>query len=90
MLDNKVLIHRSASIAVLLALLWGFWRSWSKDYGMYSVGVALVLAVLAAVGGVIMFYFHVPNFIQPVHLLLSALMFAFMVWAVLRTTSKTS
>lgn len=90
MLDIKVLIHRSASIAVLLALLWGFWRSWSKDYGVASVGVALVLAVLTAVGGVVMFYLHVPKFIQPIHLLLSALTFAFMVWAVLRTTSKSN
>lgn len=90
MLDIKVLIHRSASIAVLLALLWGFWRSWSKDYGVASVGIALVLAILTVVGGVVMFYLHVPKFIQPIHLLLSVLMFAFMVWAVLRTTSNSN
>ncbi len=87
LLDDYVLIHRSSSILILLLLLFGFWRSWRNDYGIRSVGIALVLAILVAAGGAIMFYLDVPRFIQPIHLVFSAIMFAYLVHANLRTTA---
>lgn len=90
MLDITVLIHRSFSISIFVLGIWLFWRNYKNDYSFYSLGVFQVFTFLEIVAGVIMFYFEVPKFLQPLHLLLSAGMFATAFWVVLRGTISTN
>lgn len=85
MLDAKVLIHRSGSLLIFLLLAWMFWRNWRNDYALHSVTLAFWLISVEVIIGTIMYYFNVPSFLQPVHLMLSTGAFALLVWGLLRT-----
>jgi cytochrome c oxidase assembly protein subunit 15 len=85
MLDAKVLIHRSGSILIFGLLAWMFWRNWRNDYALHSLTVAFWLIFLEVIVGTVMYYFNVPKFLQPIHLMLSTGAFALLVWGVLRT-----
>lgn len=85
MLDSKVLIHRSGSLLFFLMVGWLYYRNFARDYNLFSVKALLALVLIEILVGVILYYIQVPAFLQPVHLVLSTLMFAFWCWAVLRT-----
>jgi heme A synthase len=85
MLDSTILIHRSSSIAIFLLLAWLFWRNWRNEYAVHSVGMAFLFVVLEVLVGASLYYFHIPNWLQPIHLMLSTGTFALLVWALFRT-----
>ncbi len=85
MLDNQILIHRSTSILVFLLTAWLFWRNWRNEYAVHAVGMAFLFVALEIAVGASMYYFNLPNFLQPIHLLLSTGTFALLIWALLRT-----
>ncbi len=85
MLDHQILIHRSTSILVFLLMAWLFWRNWRNEYAVHAVGMAFLFVVLEIAVGASMYYFHLPKFLQPIHLLLSTGTFALLIWALLRT-----
>ena len=64
---------------------WLYYRNFSGDYNLFAVKALLALVLLEIVAGVVLYYLHVPAIVQPIHLFLSTLMFAFWGWAVLRT-----
>jgi len=85
LLDAKVLIHRSGSLLILLIISWLYWRNFSRDYNLFAIKSLFALVLLEIVVGIVLYYIHVPAFAQPIHLLLSTLMFAYWSWAILRT-----
>jgi cytochrome c oxidase assembly protein subunit 15 len=85
LLDSTILIHRSSSIAIFLLLAWLFWRNWRNEYAVHSVGMAFLFVVLEVLVGASLYYFHIPNWLQPIHLMLSTGTFALLVWALFRT-----
>ena len=89
LLDNRVLIHRSVSLAILFLLAWLFWRNWRNEYAVHSVGFAFLFILLEVIVGAVMYYIHIPAFLQPIHLMLSTGSFALLVWAIMRTRPLT-
>jgi cytochrome c oxidase assembly protein subunit 15 len=85
LLDAKILVHRSFSVLIFISSAWLFWRNYKMDYSFWSLGALIVFVILEIVAGAVMYYFNVPKVLQPVHLLLSVGMFAFVFWAVLRS-----
>jgi cytochrome c oxidase assembly protein subunit 15 len=85
LLDHTILIHRSSSIAIFLLLTWLFWRNWRNEYAVHSVGMAFLFVILEITVGASMYYFHLPQWLQPIHLMLSTGTFALLVWALFRT-----
>lgn len=85
MLDNRVLIHRSGSLLILVLSAWLFWRNWRNDYTVHSIGFALSLVILEVVVGAVLYYFSMPKFMQPIHLLLSSGTFALFAFALFKT-----
>lgn len=71
--------HRSFSILIVALHIWlGYvlWKSGIKDRQIQNLTKALMVVLgLVIVFGVIMAYFAIPPFAQPLHLLLSSLMF---------------
>lgn len=71
--------HRSFSILIVALHIWlGYvlWKSGVQDNWIKNLmNALLVVLALTIVFGVIMAYFAIPPFAQPVHLLLSTLMF---------------
>jgi len=88
MLDITVLVHRSFSIVIFLSGIWLFWRNYKNDYAFYSLGVFLVFVFAEIIAGAVMYYFDIPKWLQPVHLLLSVGMFASVVWALARSRMR--
>ena len=85
MLDSTILIHRSSSLIIFFLVAWLFWRNWRNEYAVHSVGMAFLLVVLEVIVGACMYYFSLPQWMQPIHLLLSTGTFALLVWALVRT-----
>ena len=73
-LGNDVLVHRSLSILVLVAnvlLVWRIRGLGSRETRLGRCGPLLVgILALEALAGAGMYYFEVPAFLQPVHLVL--------------------
>ena len=85
LLDNGIYVHRSVSLLVLALLAWLFWRNWRNEYAVHSVGFAFLFILLEVIIGAVMYYFHIPKILQPVHLMLSTGTFALLAWAIMRT-----
>ncbi len=73
------LVHRSFSILLLLLhglLVVYLFKSGTRGHGLSKAGIILViLVVVEIISGVVMAYFGIPPFLQPLHLLLSTLIF---------------
>lgn len=85
LLDYKVLIHRSFSLAILLLISWLYWRNFADDYSLKSIKSLFLFVFLEIVAGIILYYFSMPAFTQPLHLLLSVAMIAYLMRAIMRT-----
>ncbi|MEO1052579.1 MAG: COX15/CtaA family protein [Bacteroidota bacterium] len=87
------LIHRSLSILVLLlhvALTFVLMKAYEPDVFLVRLAKGLVAVILGTIiSGVILSYFAVPAFAQPIHLFLGTVSFGlqFMVWLRLRSYS---
>lgn len=84
LLDNKVLIHRSASLLFVFAVVWMYWRNWKFDYSMSTVKWLGWLVAAEVVFGIVLYYFSIPKFAQPLHLLIGIILFSVLWWQLLR------
>ncbi len=88
LLDVKILIHRSFSLVLIAGVFWIFWINWKNDYNMHSAYSLLVITLIEIVAGIILYYFDVPKFAQPIHLLLGIIMFSYLFWMFIRTSTR--
>jgi heme a synthase len=94
-LGAQFLIHRSFSLLLLgLHLYFAFmvWKSKLIEPRIIKLTISLVaLIVIVIFSGVVMAYFAIPAFIQPIHLLLGSLIigFQYYIWLELGTYNKT-
>lgn len=94
-LDWNFYVHRSFSLVVLVAQLAVIYQL-RKDFQatvltkLAKVLISLVIASIAT--GVVMAYFNVPAFAQPIHLVLAILMIGvqFVAWLIINPTRKSS
>ncbi len=68
-------IHRSFSILVVLVNTWLLWYDKKMQLGLSKLRWVIVLIALEALTGVIMYYFDFPFLSQPLHLVVSSLLF---------------
>jgi cytochrome c oxidase assembly protein subunit 15 len=80
-------IHRSLSLIIIIAagaLVYSLWKKGHLTKGYQNFTVVLTVILVAEVLlGVIMAYFGVPPFAQPLHLLLSALILGVLIYQLL-------
>ena len=68
-------VHKATSIIVSLLVIFVFWRSLSHVV-LQRIGMFLFLIVLLLMAaGIFLASFNIPAFIQPIHLLLSSILF---------------
>jgi len=77
-------IHRSFSIVVILTNCWIFFLNKKSGYPIPLVLGVLSLIGLEALTGILMQYFHFPFLSQPLHLLLSAVLFGLQFYILLQ------
>lgn len=77
MLPSVFKVHRSFSIAVVLAVLWLWWKGRDQLSQKRSFKGVVAIVIAEVVVGIILAYGAVPAPMQPVHLLLAILWFAF-------------
>ena len=83
-LDWQFYFHRSFSIVVTALSFW-LWRDNIKNKrGINEMGIIFSLIILEIIFGIILAYFSLPKFAQPVHLLLGTLIFGFQFYALTR------
>ncbi|GAA3509404.1 hypothetical protein GCM10022393_22270 [Aquimarina addita] len=68
-------IHRSFSIIIVLINGWLFWQHKKLQLALSKLNWVLILIALEAFTGILMFYFDFPFLSQPLHLVLSSLLF---------------
>ncbi|MFD2561601.1 COX15/CtaA family protein [Aquimarina rubra] len=68
-------IHRSFSILVVVINTWLIWYSKKMQFGLSKLNWVLILIGLEALTGILMYYFDFPFLSQPLHLVLSSLLF---------------
>jgi len=74
-LNNIFSIHKIMGIALAVACLLVTWRSLNNT-GLQKNAIAILITVLLSVAsGLVMAGLHIPAFVQPVHLLLSSILF---------------
>ena len=79
-------VHRSFSAVVLLANLWMGWllyRSLGFDHSLTRLALGMIVVVSVAIAsGATLGHLRMPAFVQPTHLLASALLFGlqFLIW----------
>jgi cytochrome c oxidase assembly protein subunit 15 len=77
-------IHRTFSIAVLLLNIYVVLRLYRAGQRIRPAGSLLLLLTLEILTGVILTYFSMPAFIQPIHLLLASVIFGVQVYLLLQ------
>jgi cytochrome c oxidase assembly protein subunit 15 len=83
-LDSAFSIHKITGIALAVVCLLVFWQSISYT-AMQKNAIAVLITVLLSVAtGLVMASLHIPAFVQPVHLLLSSVLFILLFNARLR------
>jgi cytochrome c oxidase assembly protein subunit 15 len=90
----SVLVHRSLSIVILFtnaAAVWMIRRNPAAPAPVNWAGYGLLACIAAEIGiGAILYYFAVPAVLQPVHLLLAAVMagLQWYLWIATRATAS--
>lgn len=68
-------IHRSFSILVVFINAWLLWYNKKIQLGLSKLNWVIILIGLEALTGILMYYFDFPFLSQPLHLVLSSLLF---------------
>ncbi|RZT00340.1 COX15/CtaA family protein [Aquimarina brevivitae] len=68
-------IHRSFSIVVTLVNIWLFYKNRKLNLELNGMNWVMILIGLEVVTGILMYYFDFPFLSQPLHLVLSSLLF---------------
>ncbi|KAB2810349.1 COX15/CtaA family protein [Phaeocystidibacter luteus] len=83
-IDVLIYIHRSASLAVTGFIIYLWWVLRKNGKSRRYLNAALMMVLASTASGAILFYFDLPKFLQPVHLLLSAGIVATLTWGWVR------
>ncbi|XOV95098.1 MAG: heme A synthase [Bacteroidota bacterium] len=86
-LGIRFYIHRSFSILIIILTVGLFWVNRSNLKDPYLLGIAGVIG-LEILLGIILAYFNVPSFAQPVHLLLGSVGFGLIFYLFLSTNFR--
>lgn len=76
-------IHRSFSILIVAINLWLFWFAKKKQLGLPKLNWVIALIALEALTGILMYYFDFPFLSQPLHLVISSLLFGVQFYLIL-------
>lgn len=71
-------VHRSFSLLILaihVYILYRVWKKYSQGFIFRLAAVSLGVIFVTILSGAVMAYFSIPAFIQPLHLMLSSLIF---------------
>jgi len=82
-------VHRSFSILVLTLNIFWIWSYKKINNELKILNWVAVLLVLEIMSGIILYYANFPFLSQPLHLLLSSLLFSVQFYAVLRLVKRT-
>lgn len=77
-------IHRSFSIIVLIVNAIWIWKLKQTANKLYLVNWVGLLLILEIISGIVLYYVHFPFLSQPLHLLISSLLFSVQFYLVLR------
>jgi len=83
-------VHRSFSILLVLLNFTWIWFSKKQASYMRSMNWIAVLIILEAISGIVMYYVDFPFLSQPLHLLLSSILFSVQFFCLLRLTRSNS
>ena len=86
-LSNTFLIHRSFSIVVFLLTIYLTSQN-RRLYHLFQIKAIGILVGLEIVAGIVLAYFAMPSYLQPVHLWLGIVLFAYIVYALLIAKSE--
>jgi len=78
-------IHRTLSILVAVVNIWLFLIIRKQQYNFPIINYILLILSLEIITGVVMYYFNFPFTTQPLHLVLSAILFGLQFYLVLKT-----
>ncbi|MFZ5552577.1 MAG: COX15/CtaA family protein [Bacteroidota bacterium] len=84
-LDVKFVIHRSFSWGILLINFLLFWHCWKKHLMINGINLLFLLTILEATAGISLAYLGMPAWVQPVHLMLAAIMLGVQVNLILKS-----
>lgn len=82
--DLNFYIHRTFSITVLLANLWLYFKNKTTHYNIGLFNAVMCVIFLEILSGIAMAYFDFPFVSQPLHLVLSAILFGLQFFIILR------
>lgn len=88
--DWVFFVHRSFSLLIVFSLAYLFFKLKSVSEFKRPLGYLISFTLTEILFGIILYYFEMPAFAQPTHLLLSLLLYAFFVEIYLRQLPKTS
>lgn len=77
-------IHRSLSIIITLANFWLFYTNRKLGLGLYRMNWIMLCIALEILTGIFMFYLDFPFLSQPLHLVVSSLLFGIQFYVLLK------
>ena len=77
--DNMFIIHRTFSYLVIASIMFQFVKLYKNPRFKKPINYLISFTALEILAGITMYYFGMQAFAQPIHLLLSLLMFGFFV-----------
>lgn len=86
-IDALIYVHRSLSLLVSASILWIWYRLRKSGHTYTFTTLTVVMVLCATTSGALLFYFDLPKFLQPIHLMLSAGMVATLSWGIFRKRS---
>lgn len=75
-LDVLYYVHRSFSLLIMAVLGWLWWENRRHRFGFWQFPLIMVVLLVEVLAGVVLAYFDMPAWAQPVHLLLGTILFA--------------
>ncbi len=88
--DWVFFVHRSFSLLIVFSLVYLFLKLKDKAKFKRPLGFLISFTLSEIIFGIILYYFEMPAFAQPIHLLFSLLLYAFFVEIYLKQLAKIS
>jgi len=83
--NTQFYIHRTLSIVVVLINLWLFIMNKKQELNFPIINYIIIVLGLEVITGMAMYYFDFPFTTQPLHLVLSAILFGLQFYLILKT-----
>lgn len=83
--DYLFYIHRSFSFVLVFAIAYLYWKLQNNKGFKKPMNYLIIFTILEILAGVVLYYLGMPAFAQPIHILLSILIYGFFVEIYLRT-----